>query len=1322
MISRGKIWSKISFTIILFALLANGGLAQTQNPSVPKSETKQTGPIDSSTDRSNSAKTITSRVIRTPSQFYGLHEKDHENEVEVRIEGTALYSDAPWNLMFFGSNEGKNLYLPIPSDSRPPPYRHKAILTGKVNWLNGRPGISNIQFKDLGKGELPSTRPLTPVGLKTEKQLNDWVFAAGTVVEVEPYDDQHARLVIAYLKKFLVQAVVANCRVADLQNLVGAHVELNGCCGPLPNPTDKSLAANQIFVPHFEQITVFRSAPKTVFDGAEIILKNANDEFDAWRDPRLIKIRGKLAQKVDERQFVLRGHNTTLSVRLSPQNKLPEKIKAGQTEIVAAGFLWKVDGKVLLDRAHVLVDQNPKPVANDDYPLLTTTRGVRGLSPKLAAEKIPVELTGTVTYYDPIWRVLFIQDSFGGIYVDKKDRRLKIRIGDLVRIKGVTDPGGYAPMILASDVKKLATGAIPNPRSVELGRLLSGAEDGQWSSIEGTVLSVTRSQANLKMKLANEDTEFEAVVCGAGKLLKQKKWVGSRIRLDGVCGIKANAKRQAVGIYFHVPSEKQIEFREEAIAAPFSLEPTMVADLFEFNSNDLSNFSGKMVRVEGKVTYSDNQGRVVIQDPSGGLMIQLESVEIPAPNEKINVVGFPTMKDLAPTLRKPSWQTSTFAWNLPTPPRIDFVDDKEWNAHHGQQVRLHAKVLANNANSPVPRLTLSSNSQIFHVELNAPFTDKDVGTAVPGSTVEITGVLDLDSRYSPSGRFIRLLHAQHHPIVTITPAPWWNTNHTVLTLASLACIVLLAIAWNYSLRRKVTQQTHEIATGAATQIELAARYKNLVDHANDLIFSLNDSGQFITLNPATERLFDTPNNRLAGRNLHSFLNEDSKATLDKALQDISDQHPHASIALTTSTGTVLEIAMQIKFDEDQTQSVHCIARDVSERERLEEQIRHMQKLESIGQLAAGVAHDYNNLLTVILGNSDLLLKNGNLDDSHFDNVEQINEAASRAAGLTQQLLAFSRRQVMRTASFRPEELLGAVGRMLQIVLRDNIELVIQIEDDLPPINADQTMLEQALLNLAMNSRDAMPAGGRIILSASRFKVDDNSADIHPEMLIGDYIEFTVSDNGEGIDPQTLPNIFEPFYTTKEVGKGTGLGLSTVYGIVKQHHGWVDAQSEENVGTRIRFFLPNKHAVETKSVPVKDPLQNWSGNNETILLVEDEWAVRLTVKKLLVEVGYRVIEASDGLSAIDIWKKSGKDIDLVVTDMVMPGMSGLEMAELMKGSAPELKIIYCSGYSSELAKERSLDPGEILLSKPFDTKTLLRTIREKLDSKISLRAG
>jgi signal transduction histidine kinase/ActR/RegA family two-component response regulator len=392
-----------------------------------------------------------------------------------------------------------------------------------------------------------------------------------------------------------------------------------------------------------------------------------------------------------------------------------------------------------------------------------------------------------------------------------------------------------------------------------------------------------------------------------------------------------------------------------------------------------------------------------------------------------------------------------------------------------------------------------------------------------------------------------------------------------------------------------------------------------------------------------------------------------------------------------------------------------IVYDITDRLNLEAQLRQALKMEAVGRLAAGVAHDFNNVLTIIQCCTDLVIQQKDHSTKTTTALQRISEATQRAASLTRQLLTFSRQQNLQREPLALNEVINNGIRMFKHLLRDDINLRFRFSPNLPTVNADPTMIEQVIMNLVVNARDAMPNGGDLLLETALVEMGPAYLQNHPEAVAGRFVCLIFSDTGCGMDAATQSRIFEPFFTTKEAGKGTGLGLATVYGIVKQHDGWIEVLSEVGRGSTFKIFIPaDKHpdSLAKQSLPYQS-----SDGKRSILVVEGESAVAELIQQMLEAEGYRLLQAANALVALQVWNDHEGRIDLLLTDVKMPsGMSGVDIAENLRALKPDLKILYVTGYSPDtINPEAFVGPNAMVLPKPFSRTELVKAVRLSLEA-------
>ena len=506
------------------------------------------------------------------------------------------------------------------------------------------------------------------------------------------------------------------------------------------------------------------------------------------------------------------------------------------------------------------------------------------------------------------------------------------------------------------------------------------------------------------------------------------------------------------------------------------------------------------------------------------------------------------------------------------------------------------------------------------------------------------------------------------------------------------------------------------------------RYRNIIESIQDGYFETDLAGNFTFVNDVICRHLGYTKEELIGMNYRQYASEENSKKLFQLFNELyrtgQPTKPFA-VEYIKKNGSKLtaEISVSlIRDSEGKPNGFRGISRDITERRQaeeerlsLQEQLRQSQKMEAIGQLAGGVAHDFNNLLTVIKGYSQLSRIDLKENDPLRGNIQEIEKATQRATDLTRQLLAFSRRQILDLKVLDLNVLLKDLDKMLRRIIGEDIELVTLLSGDLGKVKIDPSQIEHVIFNLAVNARDAMPSGGKLIIETANVELDEKYAHAHASVIPGRYVRLSVSDTGVGMTQEVKEKVFEPFFTTKEKGKGTGLGLSMVYGIVRQSSGDIWVYSEPGQGTTFKIYLPRTEE-EADRPQKREDTDSFPGGSETVLLVEDDELVRDLANRLLKQLGYRVLEATNGEEALTVAKEhDGETIHLLLADIVMPQMGGKALADRLKIPRPNVKVLYTSGYADNaIVHHGVLDPGTHFLQKPFSLKMLSHKVREVLD--------
>ncbi|HWW03393.1 MAG TPA: response regulator [Candidatus Acidoferrum sp.] len=533
----------------------------------------------------------------------------------------------------------------------------------------------------------------------------------------------------------------------------------------------------------------------------------------------------------------------------------------------------------------------------------------------------------------------------------------------------------------------------------------------------------------------------------------------------------------------------------------------------------------------------------------------------------------------------------------------------------------------------------------------------------------------------------------------------------------------LVPAVNRALREASERRTRRAAEASLRESE--SRFRQVTENIDEVFWLASArETKLLYISPAYERIWGQSADKLYQdlrvwfEAIHPSDRERVfEAAMAKQVQGTYDE-TYRIVRPDGSLRWIWERAFAIRNEAGEIFRIVGTAQDITEHRALEEQLRHSQKMDGIGQLAGGIAHDFNNLLAVMRGNAELLLmKPEQLTPDARDCLSHIAAAAGRAGNLTRQLLTFSRKQVMQASPVVLSEAVANLAKMLKRIIKEDIHLHCESGAGLPYVDADIGMIEQALVNLVLNARDAMPRGGKLLIGTNRVNFDGAYAHTHPEARSGEFVCLSVSDTGTGIAPEHLPRVFEPFFTTKDPGRGTGLGLATVYGIVRQHRGWIEVSSRLGQGTTFMIYLPVVPPPQKKA-GASEIHTGLRGGTESILVVEDETPVRIVTRRVLETFGYKVFEAASTKEALELWRDHQQEIALLLTDLVMPdAMTGHELADRLRAENPKLKVVLMSGYSAAIAgkdTEFFRKTRTYFLQKPCPSRNLIETVRSCLD--------
>lgn len=1229
----------------------------------------------------------------------------------VKVTGVLTLAHPERGLFFLADGTG-GIFVAPPSDPTSWKAGQKVEVTGSVAVGSHLPFITSSQFRDLGSGTFPPAKKVTLRQLATDENDCNWVEVQGVVRNAGFRGTYYTLELAAEGLRLNVICARDPDVFAAMGDLVDSVVRVQGVCGMMVrDPNSRTLL--DIHMPYATNMAVVVPAPKSLDLIPKVTIGSLLARKEATNLVHRVLVRGELVV-ADNGNLRVRDPEGSVAI----EAEKPYGAKSGQT-VDVMGYpvgepLVLQDARVRFYDSTFSTNQQKGSVAGQ-LPILTKAREVRSLSIEEARNEYPIKLLASVTFASRNQSVLFVKDDTAGIYVQVEAGPLEVVVGDVVEIDGYSDPGRLAPMVNKAHVRTVGKGPLPEAKQGSYQEMMGGWLDCERIFATGVIQSARLEGQQLHLGLGMTGVRLDVFLPDYNQAQIPNHLLDAGVRILGVCGAQFSQKLQFKGSCLWVNSLNDITVVRPAPSDPFVGETIPIVDLLRHVGTESIEHR---LRIRGTVTYRDPSGVILyVQDEGDGIGIQTVTAPTVEEGDLVDVAGFITPRPFGPIMSEAVLRR-VGKGTMPKPVRVS-KEDMLAGIYDGQLVTVKARVVGHVRGESGQGLLVQLDEYVFAALLDRFKKERVFGMIQPGSLVNLTGICSVQETPMQNATMVRFLLRNPSDVVVLERPPRWTMRHVLQLLVVVVGVLAVVAGWVLMLRHRVREQTEIIRAKVAREAALEDRYRELFDHANDIVYAHDLDGHVTDLNRAGERIFGYNRSEISQLNIATLLGEEHARCVQELTQSTKSPHGRISFELETVARDGKKIHLEnsswLVEHDGRPVGVQGIARDITDRKHLEEQLRQLQKMEAVGQLAGGVAHDFNNILAAILMHMGLLQSDPRLDPGLKQSLKEVEAEANRAANLTRQLLLFSRRQLMQMRPLDLNEVLDNLLKMLRRLLGETIALEFQGKSNLPCIMADPGMVEQMVVNLSVNARDAMPKGGRLTIVTSLVDITPATMPDNPEARPGRFVCLAVSDTGTGIDQKILQHIFEPFFTTKDVGKGTGLGLATVHGIVKQHQGWIEVESRVEMGTTFRVFLPATRAsVQVPaSAPVETDLQS---GHETILLVEDEPSVRRLVELCLCRQGYKVVHASKGTEALELWRQHKQEIDLLFTDMVMPeGITGLELAERMRRDKGSLKVVICSGYSMDVTtKGVSRGAGMAYLSKPFKEPVLIAKVRRCLD--------
>lgn len=1238
------------------------------------------------------------------------------NHRPFKLRAVVTYSDPDWKVLFV-QNGASGAFVDHGSSEDDPNFK---LTQGQVVDFEGTiaRGLVHCNLSDrhtrvVGESPMPPAMELVGPADFNDTAEGRWVRFTGWVMSQTTLGNR-VSLNISVSPGKSVMTIFPGMDNAQAESLRGALVEVTGVLALKINDAGKPSGDYLVFNQITNAIRKLRELPSISPD-------LLGGQLDLLQPKEPVRVAGLLGRQDATGAWTVRAETNSESIRVACA--IPPYVTTGSlVEII--GFPSDQNGSLIVTNAFLTAIArepfNKADVATNGNTRLreiTKVGAVRKLSAKQAARGYPVHVVGVLTFFDPTQFNHYVQDDTAGIYLDLTrlpDSMTNLVAGQKLEVFGFSGPGDFAPVINVQSVRVIENQSpFPKENFTVVHMLMTGTQDSQWVSLRGVVRQ-QRIESNKPPTLLLNTGEGQISLNIPISLTQPlTDFVDAAVEVSGVCRTVFNDRRQLESVELDVPDWAHIQIIESAPADPFELPIHPITDLFQFHAG-----GGELHRVhlQGRSLLRRGDGSFFVQDATGGIHVEPWTSNVFAVDKSVEVVGFPMLVDGLPALQDSVVRIG--GEPKPLAPQRLTPETARNQLLDSTLVELQGRVIGHSRRDRSALLSIEFGTAVVDAVLDpAPREPVFEGIAA-GSIVDVTGVyvarLDEDRKL----KSFQILLPSAENVKILSRPSWWSAAHMIWVLGGVGGTLVLALGWIRLLRKKVQQRTAELREEISerkraelTLRESEARF-SAIFHASPVAIALSEKsdGKFVDVNGTFLEMFGHTRAEVIGHTsaeLNYLPSARDRSRLVSTLLDEGSQQIETKFR--RKSGELFDVLLSahpVRVG-NQTYILGTLL-DITERKHLEESLRQSQKMEGIGHLAGGIAHEFNNILGTMMMNLGLARMSDGIGRSG-DMIDTLDGSCQKAADLVKQLLAFSRQSVIERRPLNFAAVISGQVKMLRQFLGERIELELRAAPDLPWVKADKGLIEQVLLNLCINARDAMQNAGRVRLELAEEEVGAERAKTFAEARPGKFLRFSVTDTGCGMDERTLKRIFEPFFTTKDIGKGTGLGLATVRGIVQQHQGWIEVESAVGKGSTFRIYLPPTESVDSHAD--EKPEEKPASGNGTVLLVEDEKPLRSMTHMLLTSHGYKVLEAENGSDALGVWARHRSEIDLIFTDMVMPGnLSGLQLAKQALSEKPDLKVIITSGYHTDLVDlEKTAAASIAYLAKPCPPKTLTATI-------------